>query len=187
MTSADLCLEVASTVAAYFLSLVIVRALLHKLSRHAELTFTIRNYRLVSHRLVPLTAGLVVLCEACAALGLLLPPTRVAAALAACALLLLYAVAMGINLLRGRTSIDCGCGGVAHGISALHVLRNLVLALCAVPAMAPGSTPRPTGFELSAVTAATVMALWFMFLGFEQLLGNRTHAGATQYSSVWGP
>jgi hypothetical protein len=187
MRSADLYLDVTSTIAAGLLSLVLVRALLHKLSHHAELTGTIRNYRLVPHALVPLTAGLVVLCEACAALGLMLPQTRVPAALLACTLLLIYAAAMGINLLRGRTSIDCGCGGAAHGISCLHVLRNLVLALCAVLAMASGGSGGATGFELLAVTGGCVLALWFMFLAFDQLLGNRTHAGATQYSSVWGP
>jgi len=187
MRPADLYLDLTSTVAACLLSLVLVRALLHKLSRHAELTGTIRNYRLVSHELVPLTAALVVVCEACAALGLMLPQTRAPAALLACALLLIYAAAMGINLLRGRTSIDCGCGGAPQGISCLHVLRNLLLALCAVPAMAAGSIHGPTGFELSAVTAGCVLALWFIFLAFDQLLGNQTHAGATQYSSVWRP
>jgi len=186
MRSADLYLDVTATIAACLLSLVLVRALLHKLSRQAELTGTIRNYRLVPDGLVPLTAVAVVVCEACAALGLMLPQTRVPAALLACALLLIYAAAMGINLLRGRTSIDCGCGGAAHGISCLHVLRNLVLALCAVLVMASGSTRVPTGFALPTVTAGCVLALWFTFLAFDQLLGNRTHASTSQYSSVWG-
>jgi hypothetical protein len=187
MRSADLYLDVTSTIAACLLSLVLVRALLHKLGRQAELTGTIRNYRLVPDGLVPLTAVAVVVCEASAALGLMLPQSRAPAAVLACALLLVYATAMAINLLRGRSSIDCGCGGAAQGISYLHVLRNLVLALCAIPSMASGSTRVPTDFELPTVTAGCVLALWFMFLGFDQLLGNRTHASATQYSSVWGP
>jgi methylamine utilization protein MauE len=187
MRSADLYLDVTSTVAACLISLVLVRALLHKVSRPAELTGVIRNYRLVPHGLVPLTAVAVVVCEACAALGLVLPQTRAPAALLACALLLIYAAAMGINLLRGRTNINCGCGGAAEGISGLHVLRNLALALCAMAAIASGTARAPTGFELSAVTAGCVLAVWFMFLAFDQLLGNRTHAGATRYSSVWGP
>ncbi|WP_289141256.1 MauE/DoxX family redox-associated membrane protein [uncultured Brevibacillus sp.] len=44
-------------------------------------------------------------------------------------LLILYSVAIAINLLRGRRDISCGCGGVAgnHPISWLLVLRNLLL------------------------------------------------------------
>src|SRR5262245_3987768 len=114
MWPADSWLEVASTVAACFLSLVFLRGLLHKLGRHAELTGIIRDYRLMPHRLVslvPLVAAAVAASEACAAVGLMLPQTRSVAALFACGLLLFYAAAIGINLLRGRTSINCGCGG----------------------------------------------------------------------------
>lgn len=171
-----------STVAAWFLSLVFLRALSHKFSRPAEFTVILREYRLLPNRLVPLAATAVVVSEACAAAGLLLPQSRAATALLACGLLLSYAAAIGINLLRGRMSIDCGCGGAGQGISRLHVIRNVVLALCALPAMATTSQG-PTGFEFSIVTAGCVLAVWFIFLAFDQLLGNRTHALATEYSA----
>lgn len=178
----DLFLDVASTIAACFLSLVFLRALLHKLAHHAELTGIVREYRLLPHHLVPLASAVVVAGDACAAVGLILPQTRAAAALLACSLLLCYAAAIGINLLRGRTSIDCGCGGAGRGISGLHAMRNVVLALCAMPAMTAASRG-PTGFEALAVTAGCVSAVWFIFLAFDQLLGNRTHAISTEYSS----
>jgi len=175
-------LDVTSTVAAWFLSLVFLRALFHKLGRHAEFTGILREYRLLPKRLVPLAAIAVVASEACAAAGLMLPQSRAAAALLACGLLLFYTAAIGINLLRGRMSIHCGCGGAGQGISRLHVIRNVLLALCALPAMA-AANHGPTGFEISAVTAGCVLAVWFIFLAFDQLLGNRTHALATEYSS----
>jgi uncharacterized membrane protein len=171
-----------STVAAWFLSLVFLRALIHKLGRPAEFTGILRQYRLLPNRLVPLAATAVVASEACAAAGLMLPQSRAAAALLACGLLLIYAAAIGTNLLRGRMSIPCGCGGAGQGISRLHVIRNVLLALCAVPATAAASQG-PMRFEFSIVTAGSVLAVWFIFLAFDQLLGNRTHALATEYSS----
>ena len=182
MQPEDFYLDVASTAAACFLSLVFLRALLHKLGRHAELAGTIRDYRLMSPRVVPLAAAAVVASEACAAVGLLLPQTRASAAFLACGLLLFYSTAIGINLLRGRTTINCGCGGPDQGISRLQVVRNVVLALCAVPAMTSVSRGA-TGLEISVVAAGCVLAAWFLFLAFDQLLGNRTHALATEYSS----
>ena len=59
MQPEDFYLDVASTAAACFLSLVFLRALLHKLDRHAELTGIIRDYRLMSPRVVPLAAAAV--------------------------------------------------------------------------------------------------------------------------------
>lgn len=62
----------------------------------------------------------------------------------AAGLLALFAAAMGVNLLRGRTEISCGCGFGApkQGLSWGLVLRNLgiagllVLAIQAPPAEA---------------------------------------------------
>src|SRR5512144_2319056 len=135
MWPADSYLDIASTVSACFLSLVFLRALLHKLGHHAELTGIIREYRLMPQRLAPLAAAAIIASEACAAIGLMLPRTRAAAALLACGLLIIYTAAIGINLLRGRTSINCGCGGAGQGISRLHLLRNVLLAVSALPAM----------------------------------------------------
>jgi len=44
-------------------------------------------------------------------------------------LLLLYSVAITINLLRGRTELDCGCGGIVgdNKISPILVIRNIGL------------------------------------------------------------
>jgi hypothetical protein len=182
MQPADFYLDIASTVTACFLSLVFLRAWLHKLARYAEWTAIIGDYRLMSRPLAPLAAAAIVISEACVVSGLLWSQTRAAAALLACGLLLFYAAAIGINLLRGRTNINCGCGGPDQGISRLHVVRNVLLALCAMPAMASASAG-PMGFEVSALATGCVLAAWFIFLAFDQLLGNRTHAVATEYSS----
>lgn len=68
------------------------------------------------------------------------------AGLAVCAfLLLLYAAAMAINLLRGRRAIDCGCTTAVTTARAIGwdlVLRNGLLACLATAAGTLGTTER---------------------------------------------
>ncbi|ENJ6134446.1 MULTISPECIES: MauE/DoxX family redox-associated membrane protein [Bacillus] len=49
-------------------------------------------------------------------------------------LLLVYSVAISINLLRGRKEISCGCGGVLgnHKLSWMLVVRNLFIGAVSV-------------------------------------------------------
>jgi hypothetical protein len=63
---------------------------------------------------------------------------------AASALLALFAVAMGINLLRGRTHIDCGCfdSTLKQPLRWSLVLRNAVLVLLLLVAAQSRETAR---------------------------------------------
>ncbi|MEF9603853.1 methylamine utilization protein MauE, partial [Paracoccus sp. PXZ] len=63
------------------------------------------------------------------AAGLVMTPLAAPAAITAAGLLLVFAAALAINVLRGRTQIDCGCfrNGLKQPVSWLLVLRNLVL------------------------------------------------------------
>jgi hypothetical protein len=82
--------------------------------------------------------------EALTAAGLLFEPSRVAAACVGTALLLVYAAAIALNLLRGRRDLACGCGGPAdqRPIAPWMVLRNLALAaLLGALALPWGSRP----------------------------------------------
>lgn len=175
--------DVLATIAAGFLGLVFLRALLHKVGDYTGFVDTLRNYRMLPEAALPLVAPVVVATEAVAAAGLVMPSTRAAAAGLAAVQLLVYALAIAVNLARGRTSIDCGCGGGGQGISPLHVVRNGLLAMFALPAMLIHSPP-PSGFGVSLAAAGCVFVLWVTFVAFDQLLGNRTHAVATTYSSL---
>jgi Methylamine utilisation protein MauE len=164
-----------------FLCLVFVRALLHKLGGFAEFVGTVRDYRVVPW---PRAAAVALtVAEAAVVIGLLWPATRQIAAVAGAALLAGYALAIGINLHRGRTTIDCGCGGPGQGISPLHVARNAVLIGFAVPVALIDSPTLPHA-AASLVVAGAAILLWMMFLAFEQLLGNRLHAAASTYSAL---
>jgi hypothetical protein len=164
-----------------FLCLVFARALLHKLGGFAEFVGTVRDYRLVPW---PSAVAVVLsVAEAAVVIGLLLPATRQTAAAAGAALFAGYALAIGINLRRGRTTIDCGCGGPGQGISPLHVARNAVLIGFAVP-VALIDSPALSHAAAPLVVAGAAILLWMTFLAFEQLLGNRLHAAASTYSAL---
>ena len=164
------------------LALVFLRAILHKLGGYAEFVGNVRDYRVLPEPLAPVIAPAVVALECLAVAGLVLPQTRTPAAILAAALLVGYAIAIARNLARGRTTIDCGCGG-GHGISPLHVLRNGLLAAFAVPVIAyPSAVLLSSGPFIAA--AGCVLVLWMTFLIFDQLLGNHTHANATTHAKL---
>jgi len=122
-------------------ALLFASAALHKLRDLPRFATVLRAYRLLpagAGRLAPL----VPLAELSVALGLLPPVTRFGAALAGAVLLLLYGVAIAVNLGRGRRDLACGCGGPddARPIAPWMVARNLVLALLLGVTLLPWQT-----------------------------------------------
>lgn len=85
----------------------------------------VEQYQILPKRFVPLFARAEVWIEILSGVGLLVGITH--AAYAAGILLLMYTIAIIINLLRGRNHISCGCGGLAgdHTLSWWLVTRNL--------------------------------------------------------------
>jgi uncharacterized membrane protein YphA (DoxX/SURF4 family) len=98
---------------------------LHKLRDMPAFSGVLAAYRLLPAAFVATAAWLVALVEVVIGIGALLQ--SLAAYLAAIALLGGYAVAMAVNLLRGRRFIDCGCGGDAQPITWGLIARNLVV------------------------------------------------------------
>jgi len=113
---------------------------------------------------VPLLAVVVVALEAAAAALLPVPASRPAGALLAAALLASYAVAIGANLRRGRTRIDCGCfgAGARASIGPWMMIRNLLLALLVLAAALPVTNRGLTGLDaLTIVGAVTCLAILY--------------------------
>src|SRR5260221_10608248 len=104
----------------------------------------VTNYRLIPEWLATPFAWVAPVLESAAALGLLLSPIRAPAALMLIALLGVFTGAIAINLMRGRTDIDCGCFGPAlrQRLSWWLLLRNGALfALLAIALMPAGAAP----------------------------------------------
>ncbi|SME97244.1 Methylamine utilisation protein MauE [Tistlia consotensis] len=159
------------------LALVLARAVLHKLSGFAEFRQALADYRLLPEPVAGAAAAGLAAAEAAAAALLLVPGlTRVGALLAA-GLMLLYGGAMAVNLLRGRSSIDCGCGGPGQAISWLLVARNLALAALAVVALAPVAA-RPLGPFDAVLLPSLALGGWLLLLIGERLVQTRSHIRA---------
>ena len=88
-------------------------------------------------------------------------------------LLLGYAAAIGVNLLRGRVRIDCGCGGAAgrERLSWWLVGRNVVCAAAAFAASSPAGL-RDLGWMDAFSTVAAVAVLSALYVATDQLIAN---------------
>jgi hypothetical protein len=134
------------------MALVFLSAAIGKLRHWTELRGVIDSFRLLPAWSVPTAAAILPPCEAVVGVMLLLPshpswsPGLRWAEISAMALLVLFAVAMSINLARGRREIDCGCfqAALRQRISGWLVARNcLYVALLAVAYSSPPDRPEP--------------------------------------------
>ena len=118
-------------------------AAFHKLRDLAYFRATLADYRLLPIWALSMAAVTIPVVEIAIAIVALMPSTRVLGLISAAGLLVLYAIAMGVNLARGRSFIDCGCHGPAVGgepgqrISRALVFRNVLIAAIALA----GTTP----------------------------------------------
>jgi hypothetical protein len=130
---------VFSRTVAILIAFVFARAGMHKIMQYARHVEIVADYRVAPRWLVPLLAPLVIILEFAAAALVLWPATRSPGLALAAGLLLVYIYSIGLNLLRGRTSIDCGCawGSQGQSISAWLLLRNMLLLGVSLAAIAP--------------------------------------------------
>jgi len=161
---------VIATIIRFALGWLFLAAAAHKLRDMADFRSVLATYRILPERLVAVAAWLVVVVEVAIGLGMLWQFTP--AFVVAAALLLIYAAVMAINLLRGRRFIDCGCGGATQPLSIGLVLRNLVLAIAAITALAP-SAARPLGGLDIVSMVAGVLVLGALYAATNQLLAAR--------------
>jgi len=151
------------------LALILSGAAWHKFGEPQAFLSALAGYRLVPDALLGTTARIVPVLEAALALGLLLPVTRTAALAGTAVLIATYAGAMAINLLRGRSYIDCGCGGATHPLSWGLVARNALLVAVAL-AFAGPTAERPLDWIDGITLIAGVLAFYVAYLMADELL-----------------
>ena len=142
----------------------------HKVRDPARFRATLADYRLLPAPFVWPAAMLTIGAELAVAVVLLVSSWRALGPLTAAALLCVYAVAMAINLARGRRHLDCGCAGPAHRqpISGGLVVRNALLAATVLVAV----RPRPLLWvDVLTVTAATA-TLAALYASLDRLLAQ---------------
>ena len=119
------------------------------------------NYELLPLFAIKPVSQLLIVVESALAVAFLIPSGVPAAGTAAAALMLIYGFAIGVNLVRGRTDMSCGCeGGEREQPLAVGLLvRNAVLAVAAL--IAAGTLAPVGGTAGVAVAREMVWLDWF--------------------------
>jgi hypothetical protein len=167
------------------LSVLLLVGAFAKLRDLALVRANLENYQLLPDALVAPAAVVLAAWELACGLAVLLSPGAPLTLLATGALLALVTGAVVVNLLRGRTHIDCGCAGLSgHGDQPLSwalVGRNALLLL----ALAIAGAGRP-GRELQWIdylsVAGSALALLGLYVAASQLLVNHPRLQAIKRS-----
>lgn len=155
------------------MALVLAAGAWPKLADLGAFASAVERYRLLPPALARVVGFVLPFAEALAAALLVVPSTRAGGAALAAALVALVTGAVAFNLLRGRTDIDCGCGGPGQRqrLSWRIVVRNAALLAACALAAAPVSA-RPVVW-LDAFTATfAAAALWFVYAAANELLSD---------------
>jgi len=155
------------------LALVLFGAAWHKWSDGNAFLSALAAYRLLPEPLLGPAARLIPALETALGIALLVPATRDAALVGASTLMGLYGVAIGINLVRGRSYIDCGCGDRAHPLSWALVFRNGVIGVAAL-GVAGVSVDRPLGWLDGITLTCGVLGLLAAYLAADEVLRQAT-------------
>lgn len=170
-------------------TLVFAAAVLGKLRHREEFIGVVANYRLLPEALVAPVAWLVIFLEAFVVVSLASGILLITGVTLALALLCGFAVAMTINLARGRTEIDCGCfqSALRQRLSVALVVRNLLLIAIMLPVLeqAARSPTLLPAFGAQAQSLLQVMdgigagvVLFVLYQVFGQVLSLRDAAEA---------
>lgn len=157
----DTALAICGGVAAVGNGLVFLAAGVAKLRNRRVFPGVVANYRLLPDALVGPVATVLPWAEVL--IGAALLGGIALAAVPAAGLLLAFAVAMAVNIGRGRAHIDCGCGRseLRQPLSRNLVVRNVVLAALLVPALMglPAFGSLAWGLSLAGGLALYLMTL----------------------------
>ena len=131
---------------------------LEKFHDRATFQFQLEEYQLLPKQIIPVASMGIIFIEIVIAVALLLP-NAIYGVLMGAALLMAYGMAILINLLRGRTWMDCGClGSTGEGLSYWLVTRNLVLSATLIMLLIPVIPRTLVWLDYFSIIAAVVGA-----------------------------
>jgi hypothetical protein len=157
-----------SVIIRLLLAFIFLRAALHKARHYRQFCSQLIAYNLLPNPVVPVTALLLTLTEVYLAFSLPVQHWAHPAYIGA-GLLTLYALALAINLWRGRVDLDCGCGGATvypQTIGWALVLRNGVLVLLALASALPVIAQPVSILDICTIAAASI-AIIFIYCSIE--------------------
>lgn len=110
-------------------------AVVGKLRHHQEFVGVVANYRLLPDMVVAPAAWSIIIVESLIVFSLGSGLGQFVGASVAMLMLCLFALAMAINIRRGRRDIDCGCfqSALRQHLSGALVVRNMLLSATLLP------------------------------------------------------
>ena len=167
------------------LSYVFVDASIHKWQNLEEFKSTLGNYQILPESLMGAFVYSIPVVELLCGIALLIPYSTHLAASFGAVLLLMYMFAIGINLLKGRRTIDCGCGGTEQkqAISEWLILRNGILLFFAYIVMTAVQSRELAWLDWVVALLATAVGCLFynivnqLLVNKDLLKGLRSHHG----------
>lgn len=172
-------LTVIAIILRLLLSVILLRAVLHKIRDRRKFQSELAAYQLLptsflSLPLLPIATYALIAVELLTSITLL-DTAQATPALLAASLFAVYGAAMAINIFRKRTDIDCGCSGpsgVKKTIAWPLVLRNVVLVLLALfCAVTPIVSTAIHGAWVFMILAGALVAL-LLYEAIEQAIAN---------------
>jgi len=181
-------------------ALLFVTAALHKFGDKPEFLRILEAYQILPRRMLPVIGKFVPMLEislgiAWLAVGLFSLQVELVSIISTM-LLTAYTLAIGINLMRGRRYIDCGCGfsslagfgGKALSSAGIQQLsrgllwRNGLLIVTSLLAAIPPAERELVLVDRLSLVAALV-AVILLYGAFNQLLANNNAIGAWRNST----
>jgi hypothetical protein len=157
-------------VARLTIAVIFALAAIHAMREWAVFGGIVEQYRIAPRRLAQISARILPPLELAAAAALMLPMTSSAGAALGLCLMALFTAAIIVNLVRGRVSIDCGCGGASgQKLSTGLVLRNLVVMFGLLLALAAPSRAAVDSATTIGVVSAS-LALIALYFAANQLM-----------------
>lgn len=160
--------------ASLFLALILAAAAIPKIRNADEFQGVVTNYRLLPVFMVVPFARLLPWLELGSAIALLVPSTREVAAWVAAGLFMMFAVALAINVGRGRTHIDCGCVRRPTSVSRIgmfHVMRALALAAVSLYTASVSINFTEVSIETVLMGAAAAAMFTMIYLSADLIVG----------------
>jgi len=142
----------------YLLALLFAGAAWHKLADLTAFRIVLHDYRVLPAAFVMPATALVVVTELSLAAALPWAASAPAAAWIAMALLAVYAIAIAINLARGRRTLECGCAPSAYRqpLSEWLLVRNVALIGVGALTLLPVAPRAWAGLDWLTVTGAVL-------------------------------
>jgi hypothetical protein len=161
--------------------LLFLLAAVHKFATAQQFRVILEEYRVMPRVFAGPVARIVPLLEVTLSVGWFSAYRPELIAVSSAALLAVYTSAIGLNLLRGRIHIGCGCGvaGASDGdqqLSSGLILRNTILIALTLVAVIPTSA-RPFGVIDYVTLGSTLLASALLYVGANQLLANGAAIG----------